>query len=725
MFMSALVCVVIALAGPRWGTKLVQRPSRSRDLLVVLDCSRSMLATDVSPSRLKHAKWFIRELIERTPGDRYGLIAFSGTAFLECPLTQDRSGILLFLDDMNTDTIPVGGTNIEEALRTALAAFKAAEGSHRAIILITDGDELQGDSRTMLDDLKERNIPIFAVGIGDPTLGSFIQTEGNKFITDKNGNRVNTKLNEASLQRIAEAVGGTYVHSTVVHDGIDHITGRVKGLIPEQQEDNTISKPIERYQIPLLFGLICLLIRTFLGERKAQGTLQLSPSQLGVASLSIVVVQFVCFYMSWYGVTASSYAQEEERVTNRDTSTSVDSRANNSVLTKPQFDLPAPEANVPITPSPIASQRPMDTSGIGEKKLVLIKKSIQSLEEKIGNVKDPIELGYFHYNLGVNYQLLGQKDRAEMEYNKALDAQSESDDLAALAYLNLGVLKHSEARRNLAANPDLALNNLNETQEYYREAMRIDPTLEGVAKNQEMVLRERRLIGEFKQIQEQINNLQKNAQEAAKDAHKAQQATNQEQVSTAKEQKQYDAFNKTQKAQKAASRLEEAAKDLGQKNVAEWLDQAKKILESAIEEQKKVLTSLSEGEEENNAAGKRAEELISQALRQLGGKIDDKKEEGNQTQPQEKIVGQKQEEEGETSSQDNDQEGETAFDPTDEVAQDDLGKERDNQEQFQDFDNLQALRILDDLQQHEKDLKQEMKKTQKKNRRAKEVEKNW
>ena len=461
------------------------------------------MRTDISPSRLKHAKWFIRELIEQTPGDRYGLIAFSGTAFLECPLTQDRSGIVLFLDDMNTDTIPVGGTNIEEALRTALAAFQAAEGSHRAIILITDGDEIQGDSRSMLDDLKERNIPIFAVGIGDPSLGSFIQTEGNKFITDKDGNKVKTKLNETALRRIAESVGGTYVHSTVVHDGIGHIANRVKALIPEQQEDNTISKPIERYQIPLLLGLICLLIRAFLGERRSMSKV---PSSIpGVASIGLVMLNLAGYSFFWCGLTPSLVAQEGEPSTEQDKASANRSLANDQMVIDPQFDLSAPGTTVPMTPSSSS----MGMSGIGEEKLELIKRSIESLKKKIENAKDPIELGYLHYNLGVNYQLLGQKEQAEAEYNKALDAQAESNELEALAYQNLGVLKHSDARKNLSTNPDQALTDLKETQEYYREAMRKNPTLDSVAKNQELVLRERKFIEEFKKMQEELNDLQK------------------------------------------------------------------------------------------------------------------------------------------------------------------------------------------------------------------------
>ena len=724
LFLAGMFFVIAALAGPHWGTKLVKRPSHSRDLLIALDCSKSMLATDISPSRLKHAKWFIRELINRTPGDRYGLIAFSGTAFLECPLTQDRNGFLLFLDDVDTDTIPVGGTNIEESLQTALAAFKAAEGGHRAIILITDGDELQGDAGAILDELKERNIPIFAVGIGNPNLGSFIQIEGNKFITDKAGNRVNTKLNEAGLRRIAEAVGGTYVHSTVVHDGIDHVAGKVRALIPQQQEENTVSKPIEKYQVPLLVGFLCLLVRMLLGERKAVSKEKSLSTNKRAAPIRVTVLQLLCFCLCWYGVPSRLIAQDEGDFKEEDASGGVGQSSGAPIVIGPQVvpgagakTLPNPQGRVP--------QHPMDESGIKEEKLKLIEKSIESLRGKIEKIDDPIELGYLHYNLGVNYQLLGQRDEAGLEYNKALDVQAGSDELEAVTYQNLGVLKHSEARQNLSINPDNALQSLLEAQDYYREAMRKNPKLESVARNQELVLQERRLIEELKKMQENLNDLQENAQDAAEEAHEAQQAVNQSQNPTNKEQNQQNALDKTQEAQKAASELEQAASDIGQENAADWVSQAVDQLGKAAEEQKKALNSLSGRQtSESENSGEKAEEHIGQALRQLGVQKEEKKDE-SEGEPDENVAGQEAAAEDEKAPSEEDKDNKPNFELAEDTSPSDGQQKEGNQEQLQDLSNLQTLRILEDLQQTEKDLKQELKQMQKQNSRLKEVDRNW
>ena len=264
----ALLCLVLAYAGPHFGTHLVQRPVKSRDIMVVLDTSRSMLATDVTPSRLRHARWFVSRLLSATPGDRYGLIAFAGDAYLECPLTQDRNGFMLFLDDIDTNTIPVGGTNLERALNEALDAFAAAESTHRAVLLITDGDELDGSFENVLDDFRDQEIPIFVVGLGNPE-GEYIQLKDGSFV-EYQGEKVKTRLNESGLRKIATATDGTYMRSTVQQDGLGYMTQLVRRLVPSAEGEDTVSRPIERYQIPLFLAVFCLLLRLGTGERRSE-----------------------------------------------------------------------------------------------------------------------------------------------------------------------------------------------------------------------------------------------------------------------------------------------------------------------------------------------------------------------------------------------------------------------------------------------------------------------
>ena len=718
LFIIGFLFLISSVAGPYWGSSLVKRPGQSRDIMVVLDTSRSMLATDISPSRLKHAKWFIQSLLEQTPGDRFGLIAFAGHAFLECPLTQDRNGILLFLNDINTDTISVGGTNIEEALRTALDAFKAAEGQHRAIVLITDGDELQGDSSNVLQDLSKRKIPIYVVGIGDPTLGSVIQIEGNKFIADKNGNRVKSKLNEASLQRIAQSVDGTYVHSTVVHDGLQHIVDKVQKLVPEQQENNTISRPVERYQFPLLIGFICLLARMFIGERISEPNKFIGSNRFPIFWKSTQVLLIVTGMNSILSIRLQGQESDsnESNLIRQEEQPAFGGGSTNS-----QSNLASPPGISPIS-DPLFNP---DSSGqrAESEKMRLINKSIESIKEKLTQAKDPLEIAYLRYNLAVNYQLKEQNEQAEAEYNSALDSAMDVPELRGTIYQNLGVLKHGQARQDIAVDPDRALDSLAEAQEYYREALRVSPERQALGRNQELVLKDKKLIAEIKKVQKQLADLQQDAQESTEKASEAQQSANSEQDSKNKKKKQEEAKEKTEAAENATNKLKEAAQSLKQNQAAELIEDAAKNLEKAIEEQSKILSQDSSQNTEKEEGGQVAQELINKALQQLG--IQKEKEDGDSQETNNEIA-----QEEETQKTDSDPTNEleekgTENDKNLSMTDKDSESSSGEQKKLENFDQLQALRILDEIQQEEKDWKAEIKATQKQNRKLKETEKNW
>lgn len=268
----ALVLAVIAAARPFWGYKILPFSNVGRDVLIVLDTSRSMLSQDVPPSRLEHAKMFLKELIQTVKGDRFGIIAFSGSAFLECPLTEDKSSLFGMLEKLDTSSIPVGGTNIERALKTAIKAFKAAQGGYKAIVLVTDGDELQGNSASVIEQIKELKIPLLIVGIGDPNIPALIQIKDEKgndtYIRDAKGEPVKTKLNEKALEELASATNGLYVRSTSINSGLAEIESRIKSLVPEKYSSINSRRPLERFQIPLLLSVIFFICSLSLGERR-------------------------------------------------------------------------------------------------------------------------------------------------------------------------------------------------------------------------------------------------------------------------------------------------------------------------------------------------------------------------------------------------------------------------------------------------------------------------
>ena len=272
ILLFAAVFIVIAIARPFWGYKILPFTASGRDVLVVLDVSKSMLSEDIKPSRLAHAKLLLKNMMKDTPEDRYGLIAFAGSAFLECPLTADRTSLFSILDEIGTDSIPVGGTNIENALKTAIDAFSAAEGGYKAVILITDGDELQGNSDLIITRLKALNIPLFVVGIGNPDKPGLIQiSNGGKnkvFMRDSKGELVRSKLNEPLLKKLAEATHGIYLRSTANDPGLKVLVKNIDRLIPAKYKTGRSKRPLERFQIPLFIAVMLMLLWFSIGEVK-------------------------------------------------------------------------------------------------------------------------------------------------------------------------------------------------------------------------------------------------------------------------------------------------------------------------------------------------------------------------------------------------------------------------------------------------------------------------
>ena len=171
---------VLALARPQWGYEVREIKRRGTDILLIVDVSRSMLTADVKPSRLERTKLAIKDLIKKLKGDRIGLIAFAGDAFLTCPLTVDYSGFLLSLEDLSTTSVSRGGTNIGSALKEAFKQYTSAGGKYKAVVIITDGENLEEDPMPMVEKAKESQIKIFSIGVGtkEGELIQFVNEKG-------------------------------------------------------------------------------------------------------------------------------------------------------------------------------------------------------------------------------------------------------------------------------------------------------------------------------------------------------------------------------------------------------------------------------------------------------------------------------------------------------------------------------------------------------------------
>lgn len=260
--------IAFALAQPRWGFQWQEVQRRGIDIIVALDVSRSMLAEDVNPSRLIRAKREIIDLLNIIEGDRVGLVAFAGTSFLQSPLTLDYGAIQIFLDGLSTDLIPLQGTAIAEALETSIHAFSDTPHEARAVILITDGEDHSGKLEDVAKLAKEEGVRLFILGIGQPD-GAPIPSEQGGFLKNKQGELVLSKLNEAALQELAPATGGSYVQAITGDLDLEKIYFQdIKGSI-ESQELQSSRRRLwnEQFQWFVLFAILCWMLESMLSSR--------------------------------------------------------------------------------------------------------------------------------------------------------------------------------------------------------------------------------------------------------------------------------------------------------------------------------------------------------------------------------------------------------------------------------------------------------------------------
>jgi Ca-activated chloride channel family protein len=271
LLLLGLAAVVLALARPQWGFTWEQSKRKGRDVLLVIDVSRSMLADDLKPNRLSRAKLAAQTLVGELQGDRVGVIAFAGTAFLQAPLTVDYGAVINSLRELDTEIIPQGGSNLEGALRAAREAFGKGESENRALVIFSDGEELDADAKKAIDELQEQ-VRIFCVGLGTPE-GALIPVRkpggGVEFVRDEAGQPVRSRLDESRLRAIAEATGGFYLPLQAGRPEMQRIVRDGLGQMTEQDIDARLSRrPIERYQWPLSAALAALGAALLIGERR-------------------------------------------------------------------------------------------------------------------------------------------------------------------------------------------------------------------------------------------------------------------------------------------------------------------------------------------------------------------------------------------------------------------------------------------------------------------------
>jgi len=292
-----LSLALISLAQPRWGYTFEDVKRKGLDLLIAVDTSRSMLSNDVQPNRLERVKLVTQDLINDLQGDRVGLIAFAGRAFLQAPLTIDYDAVVEAINDLDTKTIPEGGTNISSAINLATQSFGKSAVGNRALIIFTDGEELSGDAVKTAKAAADAGVRIFTAGVGTQQ-GSLIPVAGDDgqtgFVQDSAGQVVKSKLDEKRLREIAQSSGGFYLQLENGPRTMRQLYEEGLAKMQAAEIDVRLSRrPIDRYEWPLGVALIALALSILTPERKrARARIHAATPLTTTAAAAALLVMF-------------------------------------------------------------------------------------------------------------------------------------------------------------------------------------------------------------------------------------------------------------------------------------------------------------------------------------------------------------------------------------------------------------------------------------------------
>ncbi len=266
----SMTFIIWALSGPLWGHAWQEVKQQGLEIVFALDTSKSMLATDIKPTRFQRAKLAIKDLVQNLQGDKVGLVAFAGTSFLQCPLTFDYNAFNISLNALNNQSIPRGGTAIAAAITTATKAFDSGESDNKILILITDGENHEGDPVVAATEAAKNGIHIYPIGIGSPEgeLIAFKNTHGGlSYLKDSAGNVVKTALNEAVLKKIADSGKGLYRRAAGPSLGLEELyQNNLNQLTKTELKSRWQKRQINRFQWPLFLALLLIIFELFIGK---------------------------------------------------------------------------------------------------------------------------------------------------------------------------------------------------------------------------------------------------------------------------------------------------------------------------------------------------------------------------------------------------------------------------------------------------------------------------
>ena len=272
LILIAICFLILSLARPQIGTRLAMTHRRGVDVLIAIDTSSSMMAQDIKPNRLEKAKFEVTSLIDRLKGDRVGILTFAGDSFVQCPLTLDYNAAKMFLSIVEPGMMPKPGTAIGDAIKRAQESFVKKQRKHKVLVILTDGEDHETDPIKAAQEAKEEGIIIYTIGIGTrkgepiPILDTLGNVTGYK--KDKQGEVVMSKLDDATLQRVAVITDGRYYHASASEFELDKIYDEIRKLEKKDLSSRLFTQYEDRFQYFLGIALVLLCIEFAIGDRK-------------------------------------------------------------------------------------------------------------------------------------------------------------------------------------------------------------------------------------------------------------------------------------------------------------------------------------------------------------------------------------------------------------------------------------------------------------------------
>lgn len=281
LLLVAVAFLVVGLANPQIGTRLEEVKQEGVDIFIALDVSLSMKAEDVKPNRLAKAKYEIGNLINRLGGDRIGLIIFSGESYVQFPLTTDYSAANLFLDVVDVESVPIPGTAIGAAVEKAMKSFNWNEPTQKVVVIITDGENNEGDAVAQSEEAAKKGVLLYAIGMGSPAGAPIPMYDANgrqvDYKRDRAGNVVLTKLDEATLERIAALGNGKYYRATSTQDELDAIYKNINALQKREFGAKQFTDYEDQFQYFIAAAFLLLLAEVVLSDKKIAWLAKINP----------------------------------------------------------------------------------------------------------------------------------------------------------------------------------------------------------------------------------------------------------------------------------------------------------------------------------------------------------------------------------------------------------------------------------------------------------------